>query len=126
MLHRLQFSDSSHEPDGDTMQQHKCTEYYGLRPVHDSSCIGEREQALDMQQQSCLPAAHLALDLAGVLVVHCAAHADACSQDLLDCAPELPRTAAVPHDPCDFDDRVKLEVAAVLDVLLLQAKPCPI
>ena len=63
---------------------------------------------------------HLALDLAGIFMVHCAAHADAGAQDLLHGALELPRAAAVPHDPRYLNDRVQLEVAAVLDVLLLQ------
>ena len=62
---------------------------------------------------------HLALDLTGVFMVYCASHAYACSQDLLHRSLQLPRAAAVPHDPRNLNDLLHLEVAAVLDVLLL-------
>ena len=67
-------------------------------------------------------AAHFALDFPGVLVVDGAANADAGAQDLLDGAGQLARAAAVAHDTSDLDHLVQLQVAAVLDVLLLQAQ----
>ena len=66
---------------------------------------------------------HLALDFPGVLVVNGAANADAGAQDLLDGASQLARTAAVTHDARNLNHLVQLQVAAVLDVLLLQAQP---
>ncbi len=65
---------------------------------------------------------HLALDFPGVLVVDGAADADAGAQDFLDCACQLARAAAVAHDARDLDHLVQLQVAAVLDVLLLHAR----
>ena len=54
-------------------------------------------------------------------MVDCASHTYACPQNLLHCSLQLPRTAAVPHDPRNLDDLLHLQIAAVLDVLLLQS-----
>lgn len=65
---------------------------------------------------------HPALDFPGVLVIDSAADADTSAQDLLDSAGQLARAAAVAHNPRNFDHLVQLQVATVLDVLLLQAQ----
>jgi len=52
-------------------------------------------------------------------VVHGAANADAGAQHLLDGAGQLARTAAVAHDTSNLNYLIQIQVAAVLDVLLL-------
>lgn len=53
-------------------------------------------------------------------MIHCASHTYTRSQNLLDCPLQLPRTAAVLHDPRNLNNLLHLQIAAVLDILLLQ------
>ena len=46
----------------------------------------------------------LFLDLLGVLMVYMATNWFACSQNLLDCAWEFPRTTPIPHDSGNLND----------------------
>ena len=64
------------------------------------------EQELATKQQSCNKDTqpHLLLNFLRVLMVNCAAYRLASTQDLLDCARELPRTAPVPHDSGNLND----------------------
>ena len=66
---------------------------------------------------------HLALNLTRILVVHCASHTYTCSENFLHRSLQLPRTAPVPHNPCNLNDLFHLQIAAVLDVFLLQGGP---
>jgi hypothetical protein len=76
----------------------------------------------NLQENGRERAPHLALNFPGVFVVDGAANANACAQDLLDSAGQLACAAAVAHDASDLDHLVQLQVATVLDVLLLQAQ----
>lgn len=54
-------------------------------------------------------------------MVHSAADADASAQNLLDCAGQLACAATVAHDAGNLDDLIQFQVAAMLDILFLQA-----
>ena len=63
---------------------------------------------------------NLGLQVAGLLVVHCAANRDARAEDLPDGAAQVAGAAAVAHDARDLNHVIHRYVTVVKDVLLLR------